>query len=180
MLSSRQIAAMNRTLIKKKITPLIHVVRGKRVMLDSDLAELYGVATKQLNRAVRRNEERFPEDFMFQLSDQEVTDLRCQIGTSSSSSYGGRRYRPLAFTEQGVAMLSSVLQSKEAAVVNIQIIRAFVAMREFISTHTELARKLEQLEYRLGQHDEEIASMFEAIKQLMAPLPSGKKQRIGF
>ncbi len=87
---------------------------------------------------------------------------------------------PYAFTEQGVAMLSSVLQSKEAAIINIQIIRAFVAMREFISTHVELARKLEQLEYRLGQHDEEIASMFEAIKQLMMPLPSGKKGRIGF
>ncbi len=170
---------MNRNLIKKEITPLIHIIRDKRVMLDSDLAELYGVETKQLNRAVRRNEERFPEDFMFRLLDQEVANLRCQFGTSSSS-YGGRRYLPLVFTEQGVAMLSSVLQSKEAAIINIQIIRAFVAMREFISTHAELARKLEQLEYRLGQHDEEIAAMFEAIKQLMAPLPTGKKRRIGF
>jgi hypothetical protein len=155
------------------------VIRGKRVMLDSDLAVLYGVETKQLNRAVRRNEDRFPEDFMFQLSDQEVINLRCQIGTSSSS-YGGRRYQPLVFTEQGVAMLSSVLQSKEATMINIQIIRAFVSMREVITSHEELTRKLEQLEYRLGQHDEEIASMFEAIKQLMVPLPSGKKKRIGF
>lgn len=170
---------MNRSLIRKEIAPLIHVIREKRVMLDSDLAELYGVETKQLNRAVRRNNDRFPEDFMFQLSDQEVTSLRCQIGTSSSS-YGGRRYRPLVFTEQGVAMLSSVLQSKEAAMINIQIIRAFVSMREVITSHVDLARKLEQLEYRLGQHDEEIASMFEAIKQLMAPLPSAKKRPIGF
>jgi len=170
---------MNRNLTKRDITSLIHVIRGKRVMLDSDLAELYSVETKQLNRAVRRNEDRFPGDFIFQLVDEEVSNLRCQTGTSSSS-YGGRRYRPLAFTEQGVAMLSGVLQSKEALAINIQIIRAFVTMREFISTHVDLARKLEQLEYRLGQHDEEIASMFEAIKQLMAPLPSGKKRRIGF
>ena len=148
-------------------------------MLDSDLAGLYGVETKQLNRAVKRNGVRFPDDFMFQLSDQELKDLRCQIGTSSSS-YGGRRYRPLVFTEQGVAMLSSVLQSKEAASINIQIVRVFVAMRETISSHGELARKLEQLEYRLGQHDDEIASLFEAIKQLMKPLPTKKRERIGF
>jgi len=166
-------------LIKKEIATLIQFIRGKRVMLDSSLAELYGVETKQLNRAVKRNLVRFPDDFMFQLSDQDVTNLRCQFGTSSSL-YGGRRYRPFVFTEQGVAMLSSVLQSKEAAIINIQIIRAFVAMREVISTHIELARKLEQLEYRLGQHDEEIASMFEAIKQLMEPLPSGKKKPLGF
>jgi len=104
--------------------------------------------------------------------------LRCQIGTSSST-YGGRRYRPFAFTEQGVAILASVLQSKEAAIINIQIVRAFVSMREAIATSVEPDRKLEQLEYRLGQHDEEIASLFEAIKQLMA-LPIRKKNRIGF
>jgi phage regulator Rha-like protein len=167
------------SIIKKEIASLIYLIRGKRVMLDSDLAELYGVETKQLNRAVKRNLDRFPEDFMFQLSDQELMNLRCQSGTSKTQR-GGRRYVPYAFTEQGVAMLSSVLQSKEAAMINIQIIRAFVAMREVISSHIELARKLEQLEYRLGQHDDEIASMFEAIKQLMAPLPSGKKKRIGF
>jgi hypothetical protein len=114
---------------------------------------------------------------MFQLSNQEFTDLRCQIGTSSST-YGGRRYRPLVFTEQGVAMLASVLQSQDAVSVNIQIVRAFVAMREALSTSVELARKLEQLEYRLGQHDDEIAPLFEAIKQLMI-LPSQKKNRIG-
>ena len=149
---------MNRSLIRKEIASLIYSLRNKRVMLDSDLAELYGVETKQLNRAVKRNLDRFPEDFMFILSDQEVTNLRCQIGTSSSS-YGGRRYKPYVFTEQGVAMLSSVLQSKEAANINIQIIRAFVAMREALSTHVDLSRKLEQLEYRLGNHDEEILAV---------------------
>lgn len=167
----------NRSIIRKEIANLIYFIRGKRVMLDSDLAELYGVETKQLNRAVRRNLDRFPEDFMFQLSDQELADLRCQIGTSSST-YGGRRYHPYAFTEQGVAMLASVLQSKEATMINIQIVRAFVAMREAIATSAELARKLEQLEYRLGQQDDDIASLFEAIKQLMA-LPT-KKGRLGF
>lgn len=171
--------ASNRSLLKKEVAPLIHLIRGKRVILDSSLAELYGVPTKQLNRAVKRNEDRFPEDFMFQLTDEELTALRCQTGTSKEGR-GGRRYFPYAFTEQGVAMLSSVLQSKEAVIINVQIVRAFVAMREVISTHVELARKLEQLEYRLGQHDEEIASLFEAIKQLMAPIPSGKKHRLGF
>lgn len=167
----------NRSIIRKEIANLIYFIRGKRVMLDSDLAELYGVETKQLNRAVKRNVARFPEDFMFSLSDQELIDLRCQIGTSNEGR-GGRRYRPFAFTEQGVAMLASVLQSKEAALINIQIVRAFVAMREAIATNAELARKFEQLEYRLGQQDDDIASLFEAIKQLMA-LPL-RKRRLGF
>lgn len=170
---------MNRTLIRKEIASLIYFVRNKRVLLDSDLAELYGVNTSQVNRAVKRNPERFPEDFYFQLTNQEVTDLKCQFGTSSS--WGGRRRaRPHVFTEQGVAMLSSVLQSREAAIVNVQIMRVFVAMREALLSNSELARKLEQLEYRLGNHDEEIASLFEAIKQLMLPVNPGKKRRIGF
>jgi hypothetical protein len=166
-------------LIKKEIAALIFLIRSKRVMLDSDLPELYKVETKQLNRAVKRNQIRFPQDFMFQLTTQELENLRCQIGTSKMYR-GGRRYPPYAFSEHGVAMLASVLQSKEAALINIQIVRAFVAMRETISTHVELALKLEQLEYRLGQHDDEIASLFEAIKQLMKPLPEKKKNRIGF
>ena len=169
----------SRTQLKKEISGLIYLIQGKRVMLDSDLAELYGVETKQVNRAVKRNPERFPQDFYFQLSEQEVTDLKCQFGTSSS--WGGpRRARPHAFTEQGVAMLSSVLRSREAAVVNVQIMRAFVAMREVISVHKELSLKFEQLEYRLGKHDDEIAALFEAIKQLMVPVGSRKKRRIGF
>lgn len=169
----------NKALIKTEIAALIYFVRGKRVMLDSDLAELYGVETKQLNRAVKRNIDRFPEDFMFILSNQEVTALRCQIGTSKKGR-GGRRYQISVFTEQGVAMLSSILQSKESTMINIQIVRAFVAMRETLSTNVELSRKLEQLEYKLGNHDDEIASLFEAIKQLMMPLPPSKKNRIGF
>lgn len=162
-----------------EIASLIHLIRGKKVMLDSDLASLYGVETKQINRAVKRNIERFPDDFYFQLTNKEFENLKYQIGTSSS--WGGRRRSvPFVFTEQGVAMLSSVLRSREAAVANVQIMRAFVAMREALATHTELSRKLEQLEYRLGQHDEEIAALFEAIKQLMLPPPIQKKRRLGF
>lgn len=168
----------NRDLIKKEIAELIYLIRGHRVMLDADLAELYKVDTGQLNRAVRRNKERFPGDFMFQLSNQEFTDLKCQFGISRS--WGGRRIPPYAFTEQGVAMLSSVLQSRKAALVNVQIMRAFVRMREVILAHTELARKIEQLEYRLGKHDDEIVALFEAIKQLMLPPQVKKKQRLGF
>jgi hypothetical protein len=161
-----------------EIAGMIFLVRGRRVMLDSDLARLYGVGTNQVNRAVLRNPERFPEDFYFQLSYQEVANLKCQIGTSSS--WGGRRRSlPFAFTEQGVAMLSSVLRSREAATINVKVMRAFVSMREALSTHLELSGKLEQLEYRLGKHDDEIAALFEAIKQLMLPI-SHKKRRIGF
>ncbi len=168
---------MSQSLARLEIAELIQLIRGKRVILDVDLAELYAVETGQLNRAVKRNRERFPEDFMFQLSDQEFTDLKCQIGISRS--WGGRRTPPFAFSEQGVAMLSSVLRSKEAALVNIEIMRAFVRMREVIGAHAELSRKLEQLEYRLGKHDDEIAGLFEAIKQLMKPVGT-KKHKIGF
>ena len=170
--------ASSKKLLVEEIAALIHFIRWKRVMLDSALADLYGVETKGINRAVKRNPERFPDDFYFQLSNQEVIDLKCQIGTSSS--WGGRRRStPYAFTEQGVAMLSGVLQSQEAATVNVQIMRAFIAMREALSAHVELARKLEQLEYRLGHHDDEISALFEAIRQLMIP-PSKPKRRIGF
>jgi hypothetical protein len=163
---------------KAEIAALIYLLRGKRVMLDSDLAELYGVETKNINQAVKRNPERFPEDFYFPLDNQELEILKSQVVISSS--WGGRRRsKPFAFSEQGVAMLSSVLRSREAAVINVQIMRAFVAMREALSAHVELSRKLEQLEYRLGKHDDEIAALFEAIKQLMLT-PPNKKRRIGF
>lgn len=164
-----------------EIANLVRLVRGKRVMLDFDLASLYRVETKQLNRAVKRNLERFPEDFMFQLTIQEVRDLRCQIGTFEAGVRGQHsKYLSYAFTQEGIAMLSSVLGSKEAISVNIGIMRAFVAMRDMISTHAEFSRKLEQLEYRLGQHDEEIAGLFETIKQLMKIPEPKKKARIGF
>jgi len=145
-------------------------------MLDFHPAELYGIEVKFLKRAVRRNVDRFPHDFMFELTNEEYDVLRSQFGTSS---WGGRRYPPYAFTEQGVAMLSSVLRSQRAVQVNIQIIRTFVKLREIISTHKELAFKLKQLETKVERHDEEIQAIFEAIHQLMAP-PEKPKRPIGF
>jgi hypothetical protein len=151
----------------------ILVVRGQKVMLDSALAELYGVETKQLKRAVRRNIKRFPPDFMFELTLKEFDDLRCQFDTSN---WGGVRYKPMAFTEQGVAMLSSVLNSKRAIEVNILIMRAFVRLREMISSHKELLRKLDEMEMK---YDEQFRVVFEAMRQLMAPLERERK-KIGF
>jgi phage regulator Rha-like protein len=155
----------------------IYLIRGEKVMLSSDLAELYGVEPKVLIQAVKRNIERFPEDFMFQLSNQEFANLKSQIVTSS---WGGiRRANPYAFTEQGVAMLSSVLRSKQAVQVNIAIMRAFVKLREILSTNKELALKLSQLERKMEKHDEEIKLIFDAIRELMKP-PEAKTKKIGF
>ena len=156
-------------------------------MLDADLAKLYGVSVGRLNEAVRRNIDRFPDDFTFQLTREEFEDLRAQTVTSnlksqfaiSSSAWGGRRHPPYAFTEQGVAMLSSVLRSKRAVQVNIEIMRAFVRLRQILSSHKELARKLEELERRIGAHDQHIQAVFQAIRQLMTP-PEPKKRNIGF
>ena len=142
-------------------------------MLDADLAELYGVSTKALHQAVKRNPDRFPGDFMFRLARQEVTDLRSQ---SVTSSWGGRRTLPCVFTEQGVAMLSSVLRSKRAILVNIQIMRAFVKLRQFLLAHEDLARKLESLE---KTYDARFRVVFDAIRSLTAP-PSPGRRRIGF
>lgn len=155
-----------------------YLIRGQKVMLDSDLAELYGVETKILNKAVKRNLSRFPEDFMFQLSYQEVTRLRFQNGTSKTGR-GGSRYLPYAFTEQGVAMLSGVLTSPSAIKVNIEIMRAFVRLRQLLASHKELARKLEELERHLIDHDEQIQAIFSAIRQLMAQ-PEPARKKIGF
>ena len=160
-------------LIEKKI----YLIRGHKVMLDSDLAELYGVETKGLVRAVKRNIDRFPPDFMFQLTKEEFDNLRFHFGTSSQ--WGGRRYLPYAFTEQGVAMLSSVLRSKRAIQVNIAIMRVFVRLRQILSTHKELAYKLTELERKIERDDEEIKAIFDAIKQLMTP-PEKPRKRIGF
>ena len=143
-------------------------------MLDKDLAELYGVETKQLKRQTKRNIERFPEDFMFGLSKEEFSNLRCQIDTSS---WGGTRYPPLAFTEQGVAMLSSVLNSKRAIEVNIQIMRTFVKLRRMIISNKELARKLRELEKK---YDAQFKVVFDAIRKLMTPLGEKPKRQIGF
>jgi len=145
-------------------------------MLDRDLAEMYGVETKRLKEQVRRNIARFPEDFMFSLTNQEVRNLRSQF---ASSSWGGPRYIPMAFTEQGVAMLSSVLNSKRAIDVNIAIMRAFVKMRKLISANKEFSEKLKIIEAQLAEHDEQFRMVFEAIRQLLIEEKKPKK-RIGF
>ncbi|MFN7948190.1 MAG: ORF6N domain-containing protein [Blastocatellia bacterium] len=156
----------------------MHLIRGQKVMLDSDLAELYEVETKVLNQAVKRNLERFPEDFMFQLTTEEAGNLRSQIVTSSPA-HGGRRYLPYVFTEQGVAMLSSVLRSERAVQVNIAIMRAFVKLRELMTTHRELSDKITALERKYDAHDEQIRKIFEAIRLLLTP-PTKAKRPVGF
>lgn len=161
-----------------KITPetiasAIFFLRGQKVMLDAHLAALYGVETKALTRAVGRNIARFPSDFMFQLSSQEFANLRRQFGTSS---WGGRRHLPYAFTEHGVAMLSSVLRSERAVQVNIQVVRTFVRLRGMFASHDDLARKLAALESR---YDAQFRSVFDAIRELMNPVKAGGRP-IGF
>jgi len=190
--------------MKKEIIPAqqiakaIHWVRGEKVLLDFDLATLYGVPTKTLNQAVKRNATRFPEDFMFQLSAEETRFLRSKFVTAksqavdnqwilpnwsqfvtSSRKHRGQSYRPYAFTEQGVAMLSSVLNSERAVKVNIAIMRAFVKLRQTLETSRELAHKFAELEKRVGKHNAEIGAILEAIRQLMAP-PEKPRREIGF
>ncbi|MDB6146873.1 MAG: hypothetical protein JWO45_537 [Spartobacteria bacterium] len=161
----------------ERIAQSILLLRGEKVILDFELATLYGVATKVLNQAVKRNEPRFPQDFMFQLTVEETRALRSQIVTLKRGRH--MKYRPFAFTEQGVAMLSSVLNSDRAVKINIVIMRAFVKLREVIGNNRELARKFSQLEKRVGQHDEEISEILEAIRQLLAP-PKNPRREIGF
>jgi hypothetical protein len=159
----------------ERIERVILMVRGHKVMLDADLALLYGVATKVLVQAVKRNASRFPEDFMFQLKQDEFERLRSQIVTSKAR--GGRRYAPYAFTEQGVAMLSSVLRSERAVQVNIEIMRAFVKLRRLLATHEDLARKLAVLERK---YDRQFRVVFDAIRELMTPPEPNPRRRIGF
>lgn len=154
----------------ERIASRIYLIREQKVMLDSDLAELYGVETGALVRSVKRNARRFPMDFSFQLSELEYETLRCQIGISNGR--GGRRYRPYVFTEQGVAMLSSVLRSPRAADVNVAIMRTFVRLREILATHKDLARKVEE-------HDEKITLLIQAVQKILAP-ESRKKNPIGY
>ncbi len=162
---------------RERIERHILLIRGEKVMLDADLADLYGVETGALVRAVKRNADRFPGDFMFQLSKSEFDNLRCQIGISSSA-WGGRRYRPYVFTEQGVAMLSSVLRSKRAVQVNVEIMRTFVRLRAMLGTHADLARKLAALERK---YDRQFKVVFEAIRALMEPSePRGRKRPVGY
>jgi hypothetical protein len=182
----------------KRVAQNIRYVHGQKVILDFDLAALYGVTTKALNQAVKRNATRFPVDFMFQLTSEETRSLRSQFVTTnrqvvedevpatnwsqfvtSSSKHRGATYRPYAFTEQGVAMLSSVLNSERAVKVNIAIMRAFVKLRKTLETNRELARKFAELENRVGKHDQEIAAIIEAIRQLMTPAETPRRE-IGF
>jgi hypothetical protein len=190
---------MKRDLIPAaQIAQSIRFLRAQKILLDFDLAALYGVPAKALNQAVKRNRERFPDDFMFQLNQEETRLLRSQsvtligqppesrqVTTNRSQSVTGSfkhretRSRPYAFTEQGVAMLSSVLKSERAVGVNIAIMRAFVKLRETLETNRELARKFSELEQRVGKHDDEIAAIIDAIRQLMAP-PEKPRRQIGF
>ncbi len=156
------------------------LIRGQKALLDRDLADLYGVPTKRLNEQVRRNIRRFPADFMFQLTKEEFENWKSQIATSNPALKMGARKRPYAFTERGVAMLSSVLNSDRAIAVNIAIMRAFVRLREILATHKDLARKLESIETKLGEHDKKFQIVFDAIRQLMAPPEPSKKRRIGY
>jgi hypothetical protein len=160
----------------KAIAQVIYLVRGQRVLLDRDLAVLYGVETRVLNQAVKRNANRFPEDFMFQLSRQEIARISQSVTSLSGLKFSKQVH---AFTEEGVAMLSSVLNSERAVHVNIAIMRAFVRLREILETNRELARKFEELEARVGKHDEQIGSIIEAIRQLMVP-PEKPRPEIGF
>ena len=161
----------------ERIARAIVLIHGQKVMLDADLAELYGVETKALNRAVKRNIGRFPGDFMFQLTTEEAERLRYQIGTLKTGRGRHRKYRSYAFTEQGIAMLSSVLHSERAVRVNIEIMRAFVQLRQMLSSHAELARKLAALEKK---YDAQFKVVFDAIRELTAPPEPPKKRRIGF
>ena len=167
---------MEKQISVEVVAAKILVVRGRKVMLDRDLAEMYGVETFNLNKAVKRNLERFPDDFMFRLTKEEFKNLIFQSGISS---WGGRRYLPYVFTEQGVAMLSTVLNSDRAIQVNIAIMRAFVKLRQFLSAHKELAEKLEELERKYQLHETDIQAIFEAIKKLIEPPDEPPKPRFG-
>lgn len=160
----------------ERIEKTIYVIRGEKVMLDRDLAELYQVQTKVLNQAVRRNLDRFPADFMFQLSDKEVAELNRSQFVTGSEKHRDPRFRPYVFTEQGVAMLSSVLRSKRAIIVNIEIMRAFVKLRQMLTSNAELSRRLDELE---SKYDKQFRVVFDAIRQLMATSVRDRKE-IGF
>jgi len=170
-------------LITEHITRQILIVRGHKVMIDADLAALYGVSTRRFNEQVKRNLARFPVDFMFRLGDAEYGGLRSQIATSNRGR-GGRRYLPYVFTEHGAIMAATVLNSPRAIEMSVFIVRAFVELREALATHKELVKRLDELESRLERkpatHDQAITGILEAIRQLMAPPKQAKKQRIGF
>lgn len=161
-----------------KIESVIYLVRGQRVMLDADLAAVYQVSTKRLNEQRRRNQSRFPADFAFQLTKGEFDNLKSQIATSSS--HGGRRFLPWVFTEHGAIMLASVLNSEVAVAASVRVVRAFVRLREMISAHEELSRRLKEIEEKSEMHDEAIVRLFATLQQLLNPRPAKAKPEIGF
>src|SRR2546426_7125690 len=166
-----------RKIDKYNVEGAIYLIRGQRVMLDSDLAAIYGVTTKRLNEQLRRNRKRFPQDFAFQLTTEEFRNLRPQFATSKGR--GGRRYFPWVFTEHGAIMLASVLNSDIAVQASVRVVRAFVRLREMVAANAQLAAKLEELERRLDSHDEAIVDLFAALKRLLEPEPKPKRE-IGF
>jgi len=179
--SERILAPMTQALIPVElIEKAILLLRGQKVLLDRHLAALYGVPTRALVQAVKRNRRRFPEDFMFQLTAAELAIWRSHFVISNSAAKKGLRRRPYAFTEQGVAMLSSVLRSDRAVAVNIEIMRAFVRLRSLLASHAELERKLEALESRCDGQDARIEAVFSAMEELMAPAEVEERPRIGF
>lgn len=163
----------------ERIESKILLVRGQKVLIDSDLARLYGVTTKRLNEQVKRNIERFPDDFVFQLSDDETSFLRSQIATSNKGR-GGRRYNPYAFTEHGAIMAASVLNSKRAVAVSIFVVRAFVKLRQLLAPYKEIMKKLQQLEKKLQTHDKQIIEVVKVIRLLMLPPDTKSKKPFGF
>jgi hypothetical protein len=175
-MSAKKTTAKTTNLPQERIANAILLIRGEKVMLDADLAALYGVETKRLNEQVRRNRARFPEDFIFELTAQEFANLRSQFATSS---WGGRRKLPLAFTEHGAIMAAAVLNSPRAVEMSIYVVRAFVRLRAVLASHKELAKKVEQLERKLNTHDQAIAGILDAIRALMVP-PVQNKRPIGF
>jgi len=160
-----------------EIQKLIHVIRGRKVMLDRDLARLYGVETFNLNKAVRRNPDRFPPDFMFQLTPEEQASLRFQSGMLKRGQHG--KYLPLVFTQEGVAMLSSVLRSRRAAQVNVEIMRAFVHLQDLMFDRRKLVRRLDEMESQIAEHDDKIHAVFDVIRGLVEA-PIRKRKNIGF
>ena len=173
----KKVILKERIVSVEQIESRIFLIRGQKVMLDADLAELYGVETRRLNEQVSRNSERFPEDFMFQFTAEEFANLKSQFATSS---WGGRRKLPYAFTEHGAIMAASVLNSPIAIEVSVHVVRAFVRLRELVAGNKELAQKLLQLERKVGAHDKSIAEIINAIRELMSPSEPKTKRPIGF
>ena len=169
----KYMADVNQLIPKELIERRIFVIRGQKVMIDSDLAELYELKTKVLNQAVTRNKERFPEDFMFRLNTKEWEDLNRSQFVTSSQKHRGQKFLPRVFTQEGIAMLSGILKSQKAVEINIAIMRAFVRLREFLATHKELAAKI-------NEHDQQIAYLFDQMQKLLEPPKSPKKNPVGF